>query len=193
MRRWKETPHGPEQRRAVRDALAAVRNDRAKAARLLGISRSHLYRLLKLGVLEGVTGGNEGDTRDTRDTRDTSEGRDTTSPVSSVSSVSRSRAFSSTYGGRVPTLPAVASTAPIDVADPAEKFSSPRLTGDARAFARRVSLEVEELTGRTEALSLTVELMVLHFKRTSGGDPRAVAEQLLEATRADVRDGTEGE
>lgn len=76
----------------------------------------------------------------------------------------------------------MASTPVIDLAN---QFSSPRITGEAREFARRVSLELELLTGRAEALSLAVELMVLHFKRTSGGDPRAVAEQLLDGVRRD--------
>lgn len=194
MKRWKECRTPQARDAALREAFQLAAGKASRAAKFLGVDRTYLYDILRT---YGDPRRQSPDTLPAPNTADSVGSSGTVDRPDTTKSVGRSSigsTISLTAGRRGTRLPAVATVPPDVVADLSEKFSSPRLTGEARSFARRVALEVEELTGRTEALSLAVELMVLFFRRTSGGDARAVAEQLLATAAADreTQSGTEG-
>lgn len=100
LKRWREARLGPEQRAAVAEALAVTGGNKSQAAKLLGLSRMHLYRLIGAGVI--------GDARDTVTRGDTATSRDAVTLVTAVTPTSKD---SLTYGRTAHTLRPVSSAA----------------------------------------------------------------------------------
>lgn len=114
--RWRDARPGPDQRACLRAAMDAEGGNISRAAKRLGLSRQHLYRLLQLLETPGVTPRDSGTPSDTVTRGDSVTSSDSDSDVtrnSASATVTRSRYLSLTYGDQKPNLGIVNGTAEV--------------------------------------------------------------------------------
>jgi hypothetical protein len=111
--RWRDARPGPDQRACLKAAMDAEGGNISRAAKRLGLSRQHLYRLLQLLETPGVTPRDSvtgGDTVTRPDSVTSGDSDDGVTHGGASGTVTRSRDFPLTYGDQKPNLAAVNST-----------------------------------------------------------------------------------
>ena len=106
MRQWRDCKGSPERQASLVEALAISRGNKSHAAKLLGLSRQHLHRILSDPPRHGLPD----DSVALRDSA--TRGYDTSSVTrrSPESDVTRTTGHSLTYGVSKPTLVSVSTT-----------------------------------------------------------------------------------
>lgn len=114
---WRDAKPGPDQRACLRAAMDAENGNISRAAKRLGLSRQHLYRLLQLlDATPGVTPRDSVTGSDTVTRPDSVTSSDIDGDVtrdSASATVTRSRVLSLTYGHTRPNLGIVNGTAEV--------------------------------------------------------------------------------
>lgn len=142
---WAEARRGPEQRAAVAEALRVSGGNVTEAARLLGIGRQYLHRLLAGPFGASVARGDSGDTVAEGD----ADGH--------VETVARTLSKPLTYRRQAPTLGVNMSTAPLMVEDAKITMELPKPMKD---WLEKKALERKQRNGGRMAVSpILVELI----------------------------------
>jgi len=122
MRQWRDCNGATERQAAVVEAMRVAKGNKSNAAKLLGLSRQHFYRVL--GSPQGA--GSRGDTDTRRDAGDRSVKRDGPTGGKRVTSVTRSTAESLTCAKVRPTLVAVSTASAVEEEEVAVTLMLPR-------------------------------------------------------------------
>src|SRR5262245_29642245 len=114
MRQWRDCSGTPERQGALIEALSIAEGNKVRAAKLLGLSRQHLYRILEKPAAHGLP-GRPGDSVTRGDSVTKGDKGARNGPDTPRADVTRSLDESLTYRRPRPTLGAVTSADLVNV------------------------------------------------------------------------------